>query len=212
MCEHRVLRAGCKLAVLALLLWSISVTAAGAETRYTPPDVWRHNQLSGLYESWFGSQLERMGEPSLWELSKRGTDAKTYRLLVIPTRWPAFAARLVVQSDGSGKIHISELDGAGGYDPGKLKNKRTVDVSADKVLALDGLFEKVGFWTDRIGPETKEWDGCRDGVIHVLEGVQRENYKLVTRSHCVVENDVRRLLYALADLAWVERPPIMTID
>ena len=190
---------------LSILICLVMSAGASAEPRYTPKHIWSDDWSVGFHENWFGGQLAAMGEPSLWQLSKRDRDARVYRVLKLPSFSPALGSRLVVQSDGSGKAEITELDGHGGFEPGKPMRKLSRHLVPDQVGDLNALFDQSGFWTDRIA--TDGGAGCTDGTQFVIEALSRGNYKLITRDECSMEDGVRAILRAFPAMS-VRPPPL----
>lgn len=190
---------------LSILIFLAMAAGASAEPRYTPEHIWSENWEIDFHENWFGGQLSAMGEPSLWQLSKHDRNARVYRVLRLPSFSPALAARLVVQSDGSGTAEITELDGAGGFEPGKPMRRLSRDLAPSQVRDLDALFDRSGFWTGRI--ETGRFGGCTDGTQFVLEALSLGSYKLISRHECSMEDDVRAILRAFPAIS-VMPPPL----
>ena len=190
---------------LSILICLVMSAGASAEPRYTPKHIWSNDWSVGFHENWFGGQLAAMGEPSLWQLSKRDRDARVYRVLKLPSFSPALGSRLVVQSDGSGNVQITELDGNGGLEPGKPMRKLSRHLDPDQVRDLNALFDLSGFWTDRIA--TDGGLACLDGTQFVIEALSQGNYKLITRDECSMEDEVRAILRAFPAIS-VRPPPL----
>ena len=70
-----------------------------------------------------------------------------------------------------------ELDGAGGYDPGKLIKSNVYSMSKESYKSLWMQIEKIGFWNM---PTSKQELGC-DGARWILEGYKGEKYHIVDR-------------------------------
>lgn len=181
-----------------------------ADQRFTPPHIYSDASLNKLHERWLRGQFSAMGEPSLWELSKNGDTATVYRLLQLPSFTPAVGARLVVQADGSGKMIVTKLDGNGSFRPGHPIEKRTTILRVQQVQKFEKLLRNVGFWSNRIGASERT-DGkriprCTDGVSYVFEGKTANNYKMVVRHVCSLEDEVFALLKELSELSSIPEP------
>lgn len=195
------------IAVSAVVMHSLARGDADLNSRYTPRYVWSEQWQDEHMESWFAGQLRAMGEPSLWKLSRDDKTARSYRILQMPSFSPAIAARFEVQSDGSARVFVTELDGLGGNEPGKPRLQTTGKLTVEQVEQMDELLHKNGFWHDRIGMgkriDRQPKRMCMDGVQYVVEVVFDGKYKLVTRHLCSMEDEVFAVLSKLAKLAGV---------
>ena len=198
------------LVVTGILLSVFVASHSFIDRQYTPPHIWSDDREAKFYEDWFGDQLQAMGEPSLWELSTSDKSARIYRMLQLPTFTPAVAARVTVQADGSARVHVTKLNGAGGYKPGRPEERKVIDLEPRQVQALEALFERTGFWRDRIGMRErtigKRKRRCTDGTSYVVEALSVGNYKLVRRHECWMEDEILEVLQALAELSGTMQP------
>ncbi len=179
----------------SLALAVVSVTTASGEQRYTPRQVWSDQREAAQFEDWFSRQLRAMGEPSLWQLSFNDKSARVFRVLELPTFSPATGARLVIRADGSGEVHVTRLDGAGAYAPGKVSQRTEEVVSSKKVDDFIKLIDRNDFWTKPTSRRNPHL-ACFDGTWFLFEFLSLGNYKLVSRHECAIEKEVLEILLA----------------
>lgn len=80
---------------------------------------------------WFSQQLRAMGEPSL----SCGAPARVYRFTWLRTFHHPVAVR-VTDFGRRGRLDAIELDGAGGYEPGQPRRRRSFVLGAKTMVAL----------------------------------------------------------------------------
>jgi hypothetical protein len=127
-----------------------------------------------------------MQEPVLHNAGKDTPD--TFRYLVLPT-WGNPIAIRAVKKDNLYTLTSKRLDGAGGYDPGKLAEQTQVNLTKELSQALDALIARLAF--DKMPTDT-QFNG-RDGDETILEGVTGGKYHLVVRWTITLETDKRNL-------------------
>jgi hypothetical protein len=111
----------------------------------------------------------RLKEP---RLDVPGAPPEVYRVIWVPT----FAHPTSVTLEPQGKAWIlvtSRLSGAGGYELGELKSRKTRRVTERDVVALRQLVTEVGL---RQAPRLAEEDLCLDGTIYSYEIVSEGAY------------------------------------
>jgi predicted small lipoprotein YifL len=130
------------LAVVVALAIGLAACAAG-EPRYFPPGTLGAGvaSLDGLRARWYSKHLKAMSErPIALENGRR-----TYRLLWLRTFHHPVAIRIVATKDTQ-TVYATELDGAGGYEPGKVLRKVSRDLSASEFSDFEAFLEASGFW------------------------------------------------------------------
>ena len=165
-------------AILVLLL-SVATVAKEAEVQYFPDLALDEKAESHQFiVEWYSEHLRTMEEPSLLDAGN-DINSHTYRFLWLRTFDHPIALRVQVRPEGDGVLVVRVLDGAGGYKPGKVMIRRTVELDPNKVSSiLEGL-ERIGFW-ELPGRDTTSASG-RDGAQWVLEGVRDGRYHVVDR-------------------------------
>ena len=132
-------------AVLGVLS-SVAPGATGAEVQYFPDLALAEKaELHQLRAEWYSQHLRAMNEPSLLEARNDGS-SHIYRFLWLRTFDHPIALRLRVRPEGDGVLTVRVLNGMGGYGPGRVRIKRTVDVNSDRVSSFLESLEKIGFW------------------------------------------------------------------
>jgi hypothetical protein len=114
------------------------------------------------YAQWRGyaGVLGIMGEPSLG----CATDTPVYRFLWMRTFHHPVAVR--VERDGDNwRVIAVELDGAGGYDPGKVFRRVDRTLTPYEAQQLEALLARVDVW----GPPVEHTDRGLDGSTWIIE-------------------------------------------
>ena len=185
-----VMRAGIALVVLAspLNLPAQDPTAATREPgtscnfrsspyAFFPPGALAPDRLDldAFTQCWYGVQLSAMGEPVLFtrELPK---DAEVYRFTWLRTFHRPIAVRVEREGTTTRLIGI-ELDGAGGYAPGKPVRRVDRALSAAEWTELRRHLEAAQFWMLSPASEPRGTDGAE----WILEGRARGQYRVVVR-------------------------------
>jgi hypothetical protein len=156
----------------------------GAETEpYFPPRAFvdqnllsRMRDTSDLLASDFTRHLRAMNEPSLWEASRRDPVIIAYRFLWLPTRERPVAVRIEKTRNGA-TVSLLQLDGAGGYEPGKVVMNKRVPISQKEWDHLKTLIRRAGIWS----MPTRIMDLGFDGESFIVEGVEDGKYHLIFR-------------------------------
>ena len=74
-------------------------------------------------------------------------------------------------------LTVRVLNGAGGYEPGEVTIRRTIELDSDKVSSFQEGIERARFW-ELPGPDTNLG---LDGAQWVLEGVREGRYHVMDR-------------------------------
>lgn len=122
---------------------------------------------------WYGKHLKAMTEESLLDAAD---EAEIYRFLWLRTfHHPVFVK--VVRHRNEIKLFTKELDGAGGYEPGKVLRSDEITLKHEDFCRFLNLLEKADYWN--LGAENN--DSGVDGSQWILEGVKKGRYHLVDR-------------------------------
>jgi enterochelin esterase-like enzyme len=148
--------------------------ASTEEGRYFPRGVLDSSRTESL-SHWFSEQLIAMGEQPIW--NGREPSELVYRFLLLPT----FGRPVAVHVQRSGSLvylRAVELDGAGGYGPGRIAREIQRELTPAELEMLQTRLDKAGFWRmqaedDSIGFDGTEW---------ILEANQAGKYHVVDRS------------------------------
>jgi hypothetical protein len=179
---------------LALALLCI-VGCALAEESYFPIQTKPGEPgLSAFEAKWYGESLKRMKEPRLPEAA-RDSNAVIYRLMILPTWGNPIVVR-VEKHDRTYSLAARRLDGQGGYNPGKLVEKKDAQLSETDSAALEMLIAQLKFFDMPTDDRTR---GC-DGDEWIIEGVSGGKYHVVDRWCASSEGTRKRGLMAFMGL------------
>jgi len=131
------------------------------------------NSLDSFRNDWYSKHLKAMDEPSLSSIAEPD---ETYRFLWLRSFHHPIAIR-VWRTGEERNMVFKELDGAGGYEPGKLIVNQTQQIAVKEWDEFISLLQRASYW--RLPAEKKE-SGC-DGAEWILEGKKGERYHLVDR-------------------------------
>jgi hypothetical protein len=126
-----------------------------------------------LRDVWYPEHLRAMSEPSLscWQF-----EGEVYRFLWLRT-WGRPIAVRVAKSRQNATISAVELDGAGGYGPGKVLRRTQRQLSDDEWKSISDGLAALKFWS----MPTEGLDSGFDGSRWVLEGRNGSRYHVVDR-------------------------------
>jgi hypothetical protein len=142
---------------------------------YFPQKIWG-NDMSPKHSQagWYGKHLEAMNEKSLLDSSRES--AETYRFLWLRTfHHPIFVRVECARTEV--KLFTKELDGLGGYAPGKISRSGEGVLTESEWCEFLRLLDKADFWKM---PSENDVLG-NDGAQWVLEGVKENRYHVVDR-------------------------------
>src|SRR4051794_15824346 len=134
------------------------------------------NGIGDLLAGSFSRHLRAMNEPSLWGASQRDKRVAAYRFLWLPTWERPIAVRIERTGNGA-TVRLLQLDGAGGYDPGKIAINTQVPVGEREWDRLTTLASRAGIWD----MPTRIADLGHDGENLIVEGVADGKYHVVYR-------------------------------
>lgn len=161
------------LITILLLVISLSAVVAAGQKRYFPDRALDPASIGAddFENSWYSEQLEAMSEPVL----KPEAGVRAYRFTWLRTFHHPVAMR-VVMTRSHCTLHATELDGAGGYAPGKVYRRKVDDVAPEACAKFAAFIEANGFWDL---PPSDHVSGA-DGSRWIIEGVTTR-YRVVTR-------------------------------
>jgi hypothetical protein len=194
-----------------LLLAMVAETwvAANAQVPAIPDpyfrrDIWPDARTADLFEFWFGGQLRAMGEPVLSSLDDHHAFRSRFRMLVLPTFWPASAIR-VDETEAGAEARFVRLNGRGGYAPGRVARQRTWRPSHAMVRELHRRWRLAALTSlSAVPPPRPPGDQtivmCADGTYFVFELVDASGSHVVARSQCEMSRALWELMRRMEHL------------
>jgi len=141
---------------VVLLLASLWVVMIAGQKRYFPTSALDpgSSRSDDFMNSWYSRQLEAMSEPVLGPTA--GT--RSYRFTWLRTFNHPVAVRIVITQERC-MLYATELDGAGGYAPGKVYRRKTEALAAEQCWEFEKMIQHSGFWSLPPRGEVKGSDG-----------------------------------------------------
>jgi hypothetical protein len=133
------------------------------------------NGISEFEAKWYSKHLMAMREPSLLEAARNSSN-QVYRLTILPTWGNPIAIRMQ-KHIGTYELISSRLDGQGGYDPGRLAERKVKNLTNAESRMLENLLAKLKFFEL---PTDDKING-NDGDQWILEGVSNGKYHVIHR-------------------------------
>jgi hypothetical protein len=162
--------------VAALLL----ICGSGVAQQYFPDSVFdQQKKANDFVVDWYSQQLRALVEPSLWETSQKTKD-QVYRFLWLRSFHHPVVVRLTVNRDGTGSLVMKVASGQGGYEPGKLIENSTRQISKQQTQWFLDRVEELKYWELPTHEEKNNVVGV-DGAQWIVEGVRNGTYKIVDR-------------------------------
>ncbi len=147
--------------------------------------------------------MAALQEPSFWEVS-RTLKTESYRFLWLRTFHHPIAVRVDLGADGKAHLTAKMTSGAGGYDPGKLIENRTLTINSGETKRFLGQIDEHNFWKLS---SVETVPGGPDGAHWIIEGVTPGTYHVVERWP-PRDGDVRAIgLFMVNELAKINLPP-----
>ena len=142
---------------------------------FFPPKVLAQDQPGNQFRTeWYSKHLRAMHEEPLY--SADDGSLESYRFLWLRSFNHPVAVR--IWKCGSVRfISVKELDGAGGYEPGKLKLDRKRELTPDEWREFMRHLDDSCYWQ----LPTREDDAGLDGAQWIFEGVKGGRYHVVDR-------------------------------
>lgn len=202
------------LAVFCLIVGACTMTQAQTKTtrapsdppdahpQYFPKGVFSNDlQESDFVARWYSKHLRAMAEPSLL-IAARDKAVIDYRFLWLRTFDHPIAIRLAIQPDGTASLTGKVTSGHGGYEPGRVSQSESLEVSKAGVQRFNDFLQLASFWSLRTNEDT----GGNDGAQWVLEGVKNGSYHVVDR-WTPRGGDYRNLCLYLLELSRIKVDP-----
>jgi hypothetical protein len=105
-----------------------------------------------------------------------------------------------IERNGSAmKLFFKELDGSGGYEPGKLIETKALKIDESEWCGFMAILERANYWNQTLEKD----DSGNDGAQWILEGVRENRYNAVDR-WSPRDGDFRDACIYLLELAGVE--------
>jgi hypothetical protein len=148
----------------------------------------------------YSGHLKALGEPSLWEASKK-TKGTVYRFLWLRSFDHPVVVRLTVNGDATGTLVVKVTSGGGGYKPGKLIENRTKKLSKQQTEVFLDRVEELKYWELPSREEKAANVVNLDGAQWIVEAIKDGSYKIVDR-WSPADGPIRRIgLMMTIDLA-----------
>ena len=129
----------------------------------------------GFRRRWYSSHLLAMGEPSL---SCGPESRETYRFVWLRTFHRPISVR-ATKHHNVAKLTVVELDGAGGYAPGKVASTVEKELSRKDWAMLETTLAAIDFW--KMPARSGVDDLGLDGAQWIVEGRRPDKYHIVDR-------------------------------
>lgn len=151
---------------------------AAPEVRYFPVGVFSDHRWKGadlFVRQWYSKHLAAMKEPSL--SCGALEDTETYRFLWLRSFHNPVAVRAFRRGDDY-RLEAVILNGAGGYEPGRVSRRVTKELSHDQWRTMIARLEEIQFWQmptsntgDTVGFDGAQWivEARRDGQYHTVD-------------------------------------------
>jgi hypothetical protein len=142
----------------------------------------KENDMDKFHRDWYSTHLKSMKEPSFSILEQKIESA--YRFLWLRSFHHPIAVRIEKIGDQI-ILHAVELDGYGGYKPGKIKKFIEKIISLDDYQKHCELLAEIDFWNMNTILSNINLDGTitinADGAHWILEGSSNGKYHVVDR-------------------------------
>jgi len=135
-------------------------------------------ELDAFEQHWYSQHLRAMGEPSLSCGQRDGEEV--YRFLWLPSFQHPLAVRITHTGDGA-TLDVTELTGAGGYDPGIVGRHEERKLTNAEWESLQAALGAIDFWTMPTKPPPDPTVAHFDGAQWILEGHRAGSYHVVDR-------------------------------
>jgi len=150
--------------MIAVLLGAVSISfvaRSATETGFRFPVLHgaaAPDTLDDFRNAWYSQQLDALGEPAL----EKASDTTVYRFTWLRTFDHPISVRVTKTKSGA-ELVAKELDGQGGYEPGKLLRTEKRNLSTSQFQSLEDFTAAHGFWElptlddSRAGADGAQW-------------------------------------------------------
>jgi hypothetical protein len=160
------------IAIVLIVAASWTVSVAGQKGYFQPGALDPSSARSDSFRNhWYSKHLNAMSEPVLGP----SPSSRTYRFTWLRTFHHPVAVRITSTEDHC-TLFATELDGAGGYGPGKILRKKQISLGLEQCEKIQQLIETNNFWNL---PSSENTLGL-DGSEWIVEGATTQ-YHVVTR-------------------------------
>jgi hypothetical protein len=133
-------------------------------------------ETDNFISQWYNKQLKALGEPALYQ-QETGKDKLVFRFLWLRTFHNPISIRLEInKNDGSGILYVKVTDGAGGYEPGKIKEDFKKSIPKEEIDKFLKLVKTENYWELPVkggitGLDGAQWvvEGSQEGRYHVID-------------------------------------------
>ena len=132
------------------------------------------NAIDSFSNSWYSKMLFAFKEPVLKSYK---SDKEIYRFTWLRTFNHPVSVRLEKQGDIV-KLFSKVLNGAGGYEPGKIIFDTIINLTQKQVDIMNFKLDNARFWN--LQTESREYNG-EDGSEWIIEVVKNNKYHMVVR-------------------------------
>lgn len=139
---------------------------------FPPGAFYPKPEHEGFVVEWYAKHLKAMDEQSLLSYPE---SQESYRFLWLRSFHHPVAVR-VWRSDGGQFLNVKQLNGAGGYEPGKLITNQTRQLTNAEWDGFVSLLDHSCYWQlpaeiDDMGSDGAQWilEGTREGRYHVVD-------------------------------------------
>ena len=154
-----------------LLTWGAKTTWDKMKMQYFPPFP---QSVGSFRQSWYSKHLAAMHEEPLWSLPNQ-TNNFTFRFLWLRTFHHPICVRVNAKDYGVPVLLAKELDGAGGYSPGKLIVDRKSEMDSEAYKNLQAELKAGDFFHQ---PQDQN-SLCCDGAQWIFEANDHGHYYVV---------------------------------
>lgn len=151
---------------------------AGGDDYFFPPNKFDDSnaERDAFWREWYSKHLRVMKEPSL-SCAAQDDGAEVYRFVWLRTFQHPVVVRITRQA-GVVSLDATELDGAGGYDPGSILRREKRGLSLKDWSRLEAAVAYAKIWEE---PTSAPWEMGLDGAQWIVEARRGTTYHVVDR-------------------------------
>lgn len=173
---------------------SPSVNQDNEEIDFLHPANYFPRRVDQFRQKWYGEQLMELGEKRIWR--QVPSDKFTFRFIWLRTFHHPICVRLEHNDDGRTMLYGKELNGAGGYKPGKLIVDSAQEISDEEYKKLRAKIDSLQFY--QLPTELKDDLGA-DGAQWIFESNDKGRYHVIDR--WCAQGEIQNLGIALLSAA-----------